>query len=250
LMNTKSCDFVAVKVGDVNETASPNTMLGAVIRNDKYKKATFKVENWEKNTVKNLEINVEDLSEIEGLQMALNFDSNQLVYVGVANNSEITSESVYYDEKNSILNISYIPMAQNNKYPKIIFQFIPKQYCNTSNLFSLNQKVMHPELYTTNQVYTLQLESKEENTADFSIINVMNSIPNDSWKVNYYSPKEEIFDFQITDEIGRKIYTHQQNALIGSNSIQLNTSKFTNGIYFYTLTNKQKILSGKMIVFK
>ncbi len=250
LKTTKSCDFIALKVGDVNLTSNPNSLLGSTVRNNLVKLVNLEASDWKAHEQNTLVLSLEDEVLMDGFQMAIRFDDYKLQYIGTDITSDVSSEYVYYDKKNSTINISYLQSAQNNNNPTIKLNFIPKNNLNPTNLFSIDNLVLPSELYQNDKIYDLKLQYKQENTNEFSIISSNNNLQSSIWNLQFYAPKEEIFYMIITDEMGRKIYQNAENALIGNNSIQLNTSKFSNGIYFYSLTNKQITKNGKLIILK
>ena len=54
--------------------------------------------------------------------------------------------------------------------------------------------------------------------------------------------------FRIYNLLGKQVYFREIRSTKGINSIDINTTDFTDGIYLYSINNGEKIISKRMIV--
>lgn len=61
-----------------------------------------------------------------------------------------------------------------------------------------------------------------------------------------YSP----LTLEVMDNLGRVVYTENAEGIAGKNTLNINTSAFNNGMYFYTLRTKEGINTTRFVVSK
>lgn len=82
----------------------------------------------------------------------------------------------------------------------------------------------------------------------------LSSFPNPSFdkaNVNYTLPYNSNVTVKVYDETGKELYTTaNQSQVAGNHTLELNTSKFSNGIYHLMLTTGKEVKTHKLVVFK
>lgn len=73
---------------------------------------------------------------------------------------------------------------------------------------------------------------------------------NNMTRIDYYVPNNGNAKFSILNGVGQLIYTESKDVMTGDNSITLDISKYTAGIYYYTLEFNGGRLYRKMIIVK
>ena len=73
---------------------------------------------------------------------------------------------------------------------------------------------------------------------------------NNITSIEYISPNESSYNFTVVNILGEVQYNRVLRATSGVNTIAIDASGFSSGIYFYSLSNLDKILTKKMIVNK
>lgn len=71
-----------------------------------------------------------------------------------------------------------------------------------------------------------------------------------STRILYSVPEPNKVTLEVTNSAGQVLYTTSQEAELGTNYIELNTSSLAAGVYYYTLHYKDTILTKKMVVEK
>lgn len=65
--------------------------------------------------------------------------------------------------------------------------------------------------------------------------------------VSFYASQKEDFTLELIDATGRIVYSNSITAEKGINSTDLDLSRFNQGVYFVSLTNKSEVLQTKFI---
>ena len=71
-----------------------------------------------------------------------------------------------------------------------------------------------------------------------------------STQIPYAVPEPGQISLEVTNTAGQVFYTTKQEADLGTNYIELNTSNFAAGVYYYTLYYKNVVLTKKMVIKK
>jgi len=66
-------------------------------------------------------------------------------------------------------------------------------------------------------------------------------------KILFNTPQEELIQFYVTDIFGKIIYKEDYSAQKGVNTINFNKN-LMNGVYFYSIQNKNRIITKRMII--
>ena len=69
-----------------------------------------------------------------------------------------------------------------------------------------------------------------------------------STRIPYAVPEPGQVSLEVTNGAGQVLYTTKQEADLGTNYIELNTSNFAAGVYYYTLYYKDVVLTKKMVI--
>ena len=82
----------------------------------------------------------------------------------------------------------------------------------------------------------------------------LSNFPNpayDKTTISYTLPYSSDVTVKVYDETGKELYAiTNQTQIAGNHTLDLNTSKFSNGIYHLMLTTEKEIKTNKLVVFK
>ncbi len=138
-----TANFVAIKVGDVNASASVNGLASAEIRTSEDFKLKTLEQNLKSGNEYKVSFNAEDLKNIQGYQFALNLDQSKVELLdleyGVAK-----AENFGVFKNDGLITTSW-----NSKYePGVLFTLVlrAKADVKLSSTLSLN-RVVSPEAY-------------------------------------------------------------------------------------------------------
>ena len=253
-------DFIGIKVGDVNGTASPNNIAAVESRNEEGE-VILQTNNvlLEKNKVSRIPIFAKNLDEITGFQFTLNFDSEQIELLNIESNILEKENFGFKFQEEGAITCSWIKENQNevsSKDPLFYLNFKAKTDLFLENNLWLNSKHTTAEAYNIkNKIYAIDLLF-EKNDIDLNSqpdeILVFQNQPNPfttSTEIKIYLPQFTDLELQILDVSGKIIHTHHTQYSKGIHLINIDRSIFPSpGVYLYRLITPSFSASKKMIL--
>lgn len=92
------------------------------------------------------------------------------------------------------------------------------------------------------------------NEQSTSVFNISDNYPNPVSGMTYFDvtmKQNASVSFNIVNNLGQQVYTTSaQRLTTGKHTLSVDASAFANGLYFYTITSGDAIVSGKMTVIK
>jgi len=215
-------DFIAVKIGDINAS-----------------------------------INIEEANTITGFQYTIEFDTDNLEFIG------FESASLIMDESNFGLRNSdkgQIAMSWNDanavnltKGQKLFtMNFRAKTNNDISNSIQMNSNALNAEAYddaltTSKAVLTFSRSNPVSNT-----LTVEQNYPNpfsSTTEIRFNNPTKSVVTLDIMDVSGKVVYSRSAEFNAGKNTIQLHTDELTaRGMLYYRLASNGAFVTRKMLI--
>ncbi|WP_421800250.1 T9SS type A sorting domain-containing protein [Haliscomenobacter sp.] len=242
-----AANFVAIKVGDVNASASVNGLASAEVRTN----TNFKLQTLEQNLKPGNEYRAaftsEDLKNIQGYQFALNLDQSVVelldIEYGVA---KAENFGIFKNE-------GLITTSWNSKYePGALFTLVlrAKADAKLSSALSLN-RLVHPEAYDQhngNLGVALNFEGIQATEAYELKQNTPNPF-SDETLIGFTLPKATKATLSIRDVKGALVYKVEGNYAKGNNQVTLKKSQLgASGVLYYTLETTDFTATKKMVI--
>jgi hypothetical protein len=246
-MNT---DFIAIKTGDINDTY-------ANLRNEEASPRGKTILYYDtKNVDGYTEISFSNsASNILGGQLALNFNSQDYEYAGLA------SQVLDLDETNVLANGNNINVSWNSEVTsttsETLFTIRLKQKSKNNLDLALDGNVLTPELYTSGSesiaIHPLSLEPRAAAGQGLSF-ELHQNTPNpfkNTTTIAFNLPEAGEATLKIFDYSGVELKRIQKSFEKGYNTVEVNTEEINKtGILFYQLDTKTHSATKKMIVIK
>jgi hypothetical protein len=247
-------DFQIIKMGDVNDFASPSNYIPLNNTNDSL---VFKYENhqFKKGDIVKIDIFSRYFNSILGFQGTINFNNQKLDYLKfypstiTLNTSSFGTNSI----KKGLLTISW-----NDIYPRtystnvVLFslEFEALQDGDLCDAISFTSDLTPAEAYTDSVlIKKIRLESCDVPLSNDDLI--------DQNIIVYPNPFNGILHFRISDNVVFPVELNlydQNGKKIETTKIQSTQSQFSwklnsihSGIYFVKITNEQKIIFKKIV---
>ena len=86
---------------------------------------------------------------------------------------------------------------------------------------------------------------------DLTEVSAMTAVPNPTngkTVINIESTVSDKFDFNVTDLLGRRVISRPLSIQSGQNTYDLDVTDLPNGIYIYTLSKGNRVMSNKLII--
>jgi len=244
-------NFVAVKVGDVNNSAITN--LNASGSNNRHTNATTSIKfdkvNYKKGDLVHLRGKI-DHEQFIALQGTLKFNTNELSFYRLESKVEFFNVEKA-DEGTILFSIDHV--ASSKEENDIDIEFIALADGSLSDDIELSDRYLSSEAYQKDLTTTCNLRAdfgaQKNNNEVVLYQNEPNPFTNET-TVNFYLPNAEQVNLIIRDLSGKVLKQLEINGELGMNSVKLKKSDFSdNGIYFYQLNSLNSSLTKKMIFF-
>lgn len=252
--NMENChdnlDFYGVKIGDVNSTAF---FSNAHENRSEGRPYILKVENrsLREGDVYEVAFNGNDLNELLGGQLALNFDPKSLAFVGISDGI-ITNESVGLSQvEEGLIKVSWDNVGGEYHTSDVLLtlQFRAKRAGEWKEFISLSPRAMQAEVYSTDmsiRPVRLTFEDQEGGLA------VLQNKPNpfrEETTIVYELPEQAEVFFQVTDITGKVVYEERSQRDSGQYEINLKASDLQGaGVYYYSISDGKSVVIKPMIL--
>ncbi len=270
--NEPGVDFVAIKIGDVNGSASPVYFQEAENREGESDVLSLIVEDREvkEGTLFEVPFYIEEVENISGMQFTLEFDSENLEFVYVIENGSsdvlnVTAENfgLSYLEKGVVTMSWENPLDglskeldTKEKIPFFSLRFRAKTASRLQDVIKINSRYTFAECYDLNGEER-GVELKFEGTdvgAELNAIELYQNHPNpfqEKTLISFYLPKAMSINLSLMDMTGRLLQTYQGWYEKGGHEISVNANTLGNNqILVYQLETPEKTISKKMILLK
>ncbi len=247
-----NANFVAVKVGDVNNSHETFFTEGNKSENRSRTEWTL-----DQNTVNNLtkvNVNVEE-KNLVGFQFAIEFDPEQYSFEGVeANEIDLNASHIGLTkvEDGHIL-ISWNSAAEYN-IDGTLLTFLLTNKTDSDNQIVVNPGIISPEVYSVQGiVQTQQIDFRNEHI-ELSGFELFQNIPNpfnNSTKIGFNLSNDSNVSLKVFDYSGKLLLEKNGEYTKGYNSIDININELNaTGVLYYQIDTETQSASKKMIVIK
>lgn len=263
-------NFVAIKVGDVNGSATTNNLIEADERNNS---DDLVLSIQDKVVLKNevVEVNFEtnQIKNVFGYQFTLEFDEKVLEFITFASGEVegmTTNNFAFHRADEGVITTSWDntknTLNNNNSTTTTLFTltFRAKTTAQLSEIFTINSRYTKAEAYHTNsnsvseEISGVQLQFHNENGAEAAGegIQLNQNSPNPfstTTTIEFFFPKAGTGTLTVYDLSGRTLKVINGTFSEGHNAIVLNRSDLaTSGVAFYRLETPFGTGTKKMIL--
>ena len=248
-------DFVAIKVGDVTENATPN--LSTNEYRDREGNLIFKTQNsWvKKGEEVSLVFETETTVDFSAWQFTLSFEKDLIEFVKVKEMENIFFGNTVLEK--GAITFSWDKVGNGNLKTKVNWfevKFVALQDLNIQDVIDITSKQTLAVAYGSNGVeynIDLQFGNELDNFTNQGLILYPNS-PNPfkkSTSINFYIPEEDNVEITVFDITGKLLETYNSFYSKGKQSFILEEeANFSFGVLYYHVKTSKHQVSGKMIL--
>lgn len=249
-------NFVGIKVGDLNQSATVNAFQVPELRSGENLMLEMKNLDLEAGNTYELPVHVADLSKISGYQFALDLDIKALEFVGILDGVAKLGNFGIFAER-GILTTSWIDEGRSKNGALFTLVVKAKTDVQLSKALQINPQVMNAEAYNReNEVIGLAL-SFGDNTSGINLdrgLVLEQNQPNPfraEAQIGFWLPQTGEATLNIYDVTGRVVKSFRQSFDRGYNQLLVkHTDLPADGVYYYTLMQNGATATRKMIVTK
>jgi len=246
LASSMDIDFVAVKVGDLNGTATPNSLVGAESRSA----GTMTINTTDRFVQAGETVTVEfaaDMANTAGYQFTLDFNGLEMVELveGAAKTENFNTNLA----ARGILMTSFDGVATDGNLFAVTFKATTT--AQLSELLSVNSEYTAAEAYTTSgELLNVDLNFNTTTvSADFELSqNTPNPFTGETL-IRFNLPEAGMATLKVMDVQGKVLISKSGDFAKGAHQFELNSKQLnTTGVLYYQLESANHVATKKMIV--
>lgn len=249
-------NFIGLKVGDVNGTAVPNSILGINTRTFDGTLAleieSTKVKAGETFTI---DFRAKDFTNISGYQFTLGFNQTEIEFVDVISNLENLGLNNFglTNLEDGVITTSWnSPKGISVDDDAILFsmKFVAYNTIITNEMFKINSRYTVSEAYNDADLYDviLTFDNKEILNGFELFQNTPNPFKAET-TIGFNMPEAEIVTLKIYDVSGRILKLQVIEAAKGFNSVEIEKGYIqATGVLYYQLETASEITTKKMVL--
>ncbi len=242
-------DFIGVKTGDVNGDVIPTFKDGEIDQRSQ-NNTNFIIDNFQmtENESYNIDFRFKDFQKMDGFQMALNYNKDEIEILDINEGVLPISENYYnLESDDGIVYFSWNGDHISLEPDDVLFsiKIVTKSNTLLENVLSISSRMMDAELYQNNETFNLKLQFVNPKTFVNSVF------PNpfsESTRIFFENSNDGNVDLQLFNTSGQLVYQQNQCFEKGMMFIEINKNHLpTEGLYIYKLSFNNSILTGKLL---
>ncbi len=246
LASNMDIDFVAIKIGDLNGTATPNSLVGAESRSA----GTMTINTTDRLVQAGETVTVAfaaDMANTAGYQFTLDFNGLEMVELveGVAKKENFNTNLA----ERGVLMTSFDGVATDGNLFEVTFK--ANTTAQLSELLSVNSKYTAAEAYTnTGEVLNVALNFDATTvSADFELSqNTPNPFTGETI-IRFNLPEAGMATLKVMDVQGKVLISKSGDFAKGAHQFEINAKQLnTTGVLYYQLESTDNVATKKMIV--
>ena len=253
---TGGVDFVGVKIGDVNESASPNQLLGTDTRTFAgdlvFQLDDKQVQAGETFTV---DFNAKDFNNTLGYQFTLGFDNTKVDFANVNTNLTNLEESNFgftmLDEGviTTSWNSSEAVSVEDNA-TLFSVTFTATETVNISDIVNINSRYTQAEAYNGSDLYNVALAfNGQVATNDFKVYQNTPNPFKEVTTIGFDLPTAATTTVKVFDVSGKVLSSVEVEGVKGYNTVELNRGQLSaTGVLYYQVETANHTATMKMIL--
>jgi hypothetical protein len=243
-------DFTGIKIGDVNISAmNANTIESRSAQPVRLRTPKATLAGGE---IYELPILADDLSTVEGLQMTISFDPEQLEIIDIKEGLfQYSNLGINRLEKGQLL-VSWSGSSKASTQPLLSLRVRAKVAIVLADVLQLSSDRLQTEAYLqSGQIAELNWTFESASTKAYQLQQNQPNPFKEMTLIEFELPKDSKVQFDIFDINGRVIYSNNQDYSAGQHQWRVDAAMLPSaGIYYYQMRTDHYSYSRKMILTK
>lgn len=257
--DTLTMNYMALKIGDVNNNANPNFDSSSDVRDKFVRVLSLNVKDREFQAGERVEIylNSKDHEALLGYQFTMNYNSDALEFIDLKSAAtgdfSINNYAVFEDRGAVTLSYNGDFLIEKNN-PLLHFTFQAKRSGRLSDLLYINSSITKVEAYSAeDELLDIDLNFEGENVDALleDQLKLYQNQPNpfrESTEISFYLPVTSEVVIRIFDLSGRVLTTVQSDFEKGLQTLIIDEKDFdATGVFYYQLQTEFGMLTKKMV---
>lgn len=252
--NNMDEDFVAIKIGDVNNTAVANSLMSSDDRSAGT--LVFDVDDRDVKAGEPFEVKFKASEQVKGYQFTLNYNDLELVDVVTPDNMKADNFAIFPTE--SALTTSWNGDGQ----AEFTLKFRARRAGQVSKMLTLSSRITKAEAYrelSDNKTMeplgiALRFNGKEGSVLTGIGFELYQNQPNpfvNRTTIGFHLPEATTARLTVYDQSGRLVYSQKGDFAKGYNYFTIDKSMLnTNGVLYYTVETNTDAATKSMVQIK
>ena len=250
-------DFVAVKIGDVNDSAK-NGLNGnnqAEVRMAKAMNIIIDEVTASAGEQVELPVYAKDMNSLLGYQFTLNYADQAMDFAGYKSGQINVSDENFAVIENGVLTTSWHDVnavAIDEEEPLFSLVFDVKQEVELSRSIQITSQITGAEAYDAAQnIYDVVISSR---SGELDLFSVSQNTPNpfaDQTMVTFYVPTDDYVNIEVRDLSGKLLMKDGASFTKGTHTYTFDKNELNaSGVLLYTLSTSSATITKRMVAIK
>ena len=248
--NVSNMDFIAVKIGDVNDT---NSSAGGLVANaesrNNRRPLTFETTNLriEKGEIYEVPFLLNNDEKVASYQFTIDFEGLTLldIHSGIASPAHFETKLA---EKGLLTTCWSAPNPRQSTGPWFTLRFRATENGRLSELLTVNSEITPIEAYTSDAANIgVQLTFKEPVTTTFDLFQNKPNPFKHQTIIGFALPQAAPAKITVMDMQGKTLYSIEDNYESGYNEVIIQQSQLPKGVFYYRLETAFGTKTQKMM---
>ncbi len=249
-----AANFIGVKMGDVNNTASPENIQNVEDRSEDFYYISLKNQQFSEGEIGTINFKRSHFSQLNGFQFTLGLDLDEINLLEV---NAIHPHFLFNILENGMINCSWFDTTLSSQQTDDVLFSIKikaKKTCSIESFLEFNTTGISSEVYTQNNqlLKPILTFSSHQNNANFVQLNAFPNPSTKSIQVEYYLSEKGTIQIEIINKVGQVVRSlsklYQQK---GSYVENFNLEELPDGMYSICLSSSSaKNLTTQFILSK
>ena len=252
-----NADFVGVKIGDVNGSATPNNLLGGSQTRNMNGTLDFEMEEQELRRGNEYEVAISssNFENMLGYQYTINVEGAEILEVIPG---ALTTEANFgtADIENGVITTSWHSATSVSVTDEVLYTLRLKATTNTSvsNALSVSSEITKAESYSAKgELKDIAFNFTNGTTTTSTTFELYQNRPNpfkDATVISFTLPQADKATISIMDISGKVLKVIEQEGVQGYNEVNLEKTSLGAGVLYYRLETATDTATKKMTLIK
>ncbi len=245
-------DFIGIKMGDVNLSADPSSLVKAETRTSP-KTLDFEIHPVINGNQVKFDFSSTNFIDIEGFQFTLDFDASELTYTEVMSSVlDMNSEHIGLTKStDGFITISYDKIGGvTTSQDELLFSLVFTHKGELDHDLLTNSKVLAAQAYSTTDVFDLRSTMSYGN----SDIKLYQNTPNpwqEETEISFNLPVDMDYEMRFYTVAGELLHSEKGIGSGGLNVIEMRRDQLsTKGLIYYELITAHEKTTKRMILIR
>ncbi len=243
--------FIAVKIGDVNNTAVVNSTSSTPINMRGVLSMNMVNKTFKSGETISVPVKISGINDLSGMQFSLNIGENLEFKAIEANELKVNANNYSIHDNKLFFSWNALKDQVINE-DEILFTLVLKAKNNGQLINQLNLVTdLNPEAYNEDlDIMGLELNYRNEATGGFALYqNTPNPFSNET-KISFSLPEDGNVTITVFDVTGKVILKKSGEFVKGYNSVKMSKDDLKNlsGVMYYKVENEENMAVRKMIL--